>query len=201
MKLLHKEEARRLSGHMKRIKNKPHCGAISKVEVPVLDDEGKPRKDANGKLIITTHDTQETVEPAIMETIEKRYKLAHQSPFLQEPLLSILGLTGTTDAAKRILDGTFVCPEGLDDTTRLIIQLLQRPLGELTGIDADISMQDYHVIGDAPRKRHPLHSRVFILATGKLPLSATNSRKYTPSSPKSRPPPAMFPPAGPRDSR
>jgi hypothetical protein len=64
---------------MNHIKNKPYCSAISKVEVLVLDNEGKPCKDANGKPIVTTYDKQEMVDPAIMETIKKHYKLAHQS--------------------------------------------------------------------------------------------------------------------------
>ncbi len=134
-RLIHKENARKLSRSLQQIKNLPRCGAISKVEIPDPDD-------ANGPT--TIYDTQETIEPAIMATIKERYQLAHKSPFLHERLLSIIGLTGTDDeSAAQFLNGTFVCPEGVDETTKLIIELLKKPFHGWERIDASISRGDY----------------------------------------------------------
>jgi hypothetical protein len=133
LKLIEKERARDTSRQLKRVKNAPHLGAISKVEVPSEDADSPP----------TTMDTQDTVEKAIMDAIEERYKLSHQSPFLQDPLLSILGLTGNSTAAQQILDGTFICPDGVDDTTKTIVQLLQRPFVGAKRVDTEISRHDY----------------------------------------------------------
>jgi len=131
-RLLSKEKARETSRHLRRIKNNPNLGAISRVEVP--SDDG------TSSII---HDTQETVEQAIMDSIEKRYRLAYISPFLQEPLRSQLGLTGTSAEAKQILDGTFQCPDEMDETTKTIIHLLQRPFAEIEQVASTISREDY----------------------------------------------------------
>jgi hypothetical protein len=108
-RLLTKEQARKTSWDLRRIKKTPRLGAISKVKV-VGSDGSK-----------VTYEGQEEVQKAIMEAIEARYHLSHGSPFLREPLLSAVGLTGTSVAAQQILDGTFRCPEGTDKTTRLLI--------------------------------------------------------------------------------
>jgi hypothetical protein len=45
-----------------------------------------------------------------------------QEPLMQEPLVSLLGYLGNTEAARQILNGTFVCPLELDLETRLCIE-------------------------------------------------------------------------------
>jgi hypothetical protein len=77
-----------------------------------------------------------------MEAIEARYHLSHGSPFLNEPLLSAVGLTGMSMAAQQILDGTFQCPEGTDEIIRLLIQLLKRP-DAVNMVDITITHKTY----------------------------------------------------------
>jgi hypothetical protein len=130
--LLNKEKSRQLSRSLRHIKNQPHLGAISKVEVETTT--GSPP---------TTYDTQATVEQAIMESLDARYHMSHHSQFLQSPLLELIGPTATSPAAQKILDGTFQCPEGVDETTHLMIQLLQRPDRGAHCIETSISAHDF----------------------------------------------------------
>jgi hypothetical protein len=88
-------------------------------------------------------DTQAAVEKAIMETIDLRYQLTHSTKFLQDPLLTTVGLMGTSLAAKQILEGTFICPAGVDDMTQLLIQLLKRPADGVCCIETSISFKDF----------------------------------------------------------
>ena len=46
---------------------------------------------------------------------------------MQEPLLSDLGYLADTEAAKQILNGTYVCPPGTDNFTCNFLQCLQHP--------------------------------------------------------------------------
>jgi hypothetical protein len=70
--LLNKEKSHQLSRSLRCIKNQPHLGAISKVEVETTT--GSPP---------TIYDTQATVKQAIMESLDARYRMSHHSQFLQ----------------------------------------------------------------------------------------------------------------------
>jgi hypothetical protein len=132
--LLNTEKAQEeFSCKLKRIKILPHLGAISRVEIPPETLGGQP----------TFLDTQEAVEKAIMETIDLHYQLTHSMPFLQDPLVSTIGLTGTSLAAQQILKGTFICPAGVDKTTQLLIQLLRRPADGVLCTETSITGKDF----------------------------------------------------------
>jgi hypothetical protein len=168
--LLNNEKARETSRKMKRIKNLPHLGAISRIEIPPETPGGRP----------TFLDTQAAVEKAIMETIDLRYRLTHSTPFLQEPLLATVGLTGTSLAAQQILDGTFICLAGVDETTQLLIKLLKRPADGVLCIETTITCKDFQQYWKRARQRTSssmsgLHFGHWKAAAGSDELSETHS--------------------------
>jgi len=71
------------------------------------------------------------VEAALSHTLQACFKGAHGSPFLHAPLAPLVGLLGTGPAARAILEGTFHCPQGVDEYTRLFIEALQFPSPEI----------------------------------------------------------------------
>ena len=129
--LLSRERQRESSRHLRRIRNRPSLGAIDKVQVRLPSGEVEEKH------------TQTEVEDAIMDTISRRYRLTESTPFLQEPLRSILGLTGTSSNAMQILEGSFICPESVDEVTQTVIQLLRRPTILETPVSSRISREDY----------------------------------------------------------
>ena len=70
---------------------------------------------------------KEVVEMKIMENNTKRFRLTENTPPMQEPLLSDLGYLGDTPEAEMIMDGTYVCPPGVDEYTQDFFQCLRRP--------------------------------------------------------------------------
>jgi len=73
------------------------------------------------------HSDKNSVELALCQALQHRFKKAHGSPFLHEPLVNQVGLFGEGPAAKAILEGTFECPPNLDEYTTLFIQALRFP--------------------------------------------------------------------------
>jgi len=78
----------------------------------------------SGPTIAVSHPKVEQVLSAALST---RFTWAHGSPFLQDPLASLVGPFGTSKAAQATLQGTFVCPAGVDNATRQFIEALQYP--------------------------------------------------------------------------
>ncbi len=65
--------------------------------------------------------TQESVEQSIyIEVHEKRYTLAGEAPICNGDFFQQFGYTANTPASKRVLDGTYVCPENSDKATRAL---------------------------------------------------------------------------------
>jgi len=62
-------------------------------------------------------DDKEQIELILMKNNEKCFRLTESSPPMTEPLLSELGYLVDTEAAQRILDGTYVCPPGVNVLT------------------------------------------------------------------------------------
>ena len=73
------------------------------------------------------------------------FRLTESTPPMNEPLLSNLGFLSDTDAAKRILNGTYICPEGVDAYTKNFIASLQitAPIDPADFIPNTVSLQDY----------------------------------------------------------
>ena len=102
----------------RRIKyiTKPFFGATDKVLVYNLDSNTEE----------TTTD-KSTIEHALSNQNKRKFTDAYSSPFLQDPLLSLIGQNATTREATQILDGTFHAPRGLHPTTKQFIDQMQRP--------------------------------------------------------------------------
>ena len=90
--------------------------------------------------ILIQHSNKDTVEQKIMENNENRFRLMESTPPMNEPLLSDLG-----DATKHILNGTYICPEGVDAYTKNFIASLQitTPINPADFIPNTVSLQDY----------------------------------------------------------
>jgi len=69
----------------------------------------------------------EEVEKILSKALCSQFMQAHGSPFLQPPLAPLVGPFGTGPAVQEILQGTFVCPPGVNDTTKQFIDALQFP--------------------------------------------------------------------------
>ena len=95
-------------------------GAVDWIEV---EEDGNVEED--GEAILTRYDDQQNVERILMENNSKRFRLTETTPPVQEPLVGLLGYLGDTEAARQILDGTFVCPPELNFETRLFIEGLR----------------------------------------------------------------------------
>jgi len=68
-----------------------------------------------------------------------------EHPSHAAPLLTDLEYTGTTGACQRILNGTYMCPLGVDACTRDFITSLQvtSPIGADDRISNSITSKDY----------------------------------------------------------
>jgi len=91
------------------------------------------------------HMDRTTVEAKIMQNNEKCFSLTENSPPMIEPLQSKLGFLADTDAARCILNGTYVCPPGVGECTKEFLQSLKvlepRELEDL--IPMTVSKEDY----------------------------------------------------------
>ena len=67
------------------------------------------------------------LERACLQENNRRFNQARDTPFIQEPLLSLVGRFGEKAGAALILDGNFDCPPGVDKYARRLIPFLARP--------------------------------------------------------------------------
>jgi hypothetical protein len=72
-------------------------------------DEGG-NMDEDRAPILTHYSDQPNVEHVIMDTNSKQFCLMETTPLMQEPLVGLLCYLGNTEAARQILEGTFICP-------------------------------------------------------------------------------------------
>ena len=80
-----------------------------------------------------------------MENNENHFRLMESTPPMNELLLSDLGFLSDTDTTKRILNGTYICPEGVDAYTKKFIASLQitAPIDPFDFIPNTVSLHDY----------------------------------------------------------
>ena len=107
------EEERLARSHIRRTV-KTFGGATSKIRVDDIH---------TGDSYFVTE--KGVIEEALKNENQSKYLLAYSSPFLQEPLLSLLGQNSLTQAGDAILQGTFIPPDGLSEHTKHFISLLQ----------------------------------------------------------------------------
>ena len=103
----------------------------------------------------TEYDNQANVERAIIQNNSTCFHLTEGTPVMQEPLLSDLGYFGDTMVAQQILDGTYECPDGMDDYTREFLQSLQqsRHISPDEQIDTDITKEDFQAYWKKAQER------------------------------------------------
>ena len=120
------EEERFARRNIKAVVNN-FAGATTRVQ---LDDH------PSGEPYFTTDKT--AIEQALIQENEKKYTLAYSSPFLQEPLLSLLGQDSLTVAGDEILAGTFIPPTDISEATKKFISLLvMDPILQIEGSNSD----------------------------------------------------------------
>lgn len=72
------------------------------------------------------YSTRESMGTVMLDELRKRFFQGSDTPFMQEPLLSIIGNTGTGDAAEEILQGSFDAPVNTSVHTVKLIEQLKR---------------------------------------------------------------------------
>ena len=115
---MHRNEELRNS--YRRIKNatKPFCGATDKV-LTTLGSIDEQEHLSNEK---------EIIEKALCEENKQKFTMAYSSPFLQEPLASMVRQTATSKAAQEILNGTFTTSSmKISSSTKSFIHHLRKP--------------------------------------------------------------------------
>jgi hypothetical protein len=80
-----------------------------------------------------------------MENNECWFCMMEATPPMQEPLVSKLGYLGNTEAAKQILNGTYVCPNGVNLPTQQFPSSLQvmTPITDSNQIVPSVSREDF----------------------------------------------------------
>jgi len=66
----------------------------------------------------------------------------HSTPFLQAPLIDLMGQLSNFAMAQQILDGSFVCPPEVEPNTQTFIQSLVMP-DHITPISLEITKEDF----------------------------------------------------------
>jgi hypothetical protein len=74
---------------------------------------------------MTRYDNQATIEWKNMENNEQHFRMTETTPPRQEPLVTELGYLGNTEAARQILDGTYVYPNGINLPTHQFLSSLK----------------------------------------------------------------------------
>ena len=117
-RLLHTEEQRRQGRVSRWINQKMFGGSVIKTF----------RSDIiEGVETVTECSTKDEINAVLMEVNESKYKQCGASPFLQEPLLSDFGFSGTTARAAEVLAGTYTPPPGTDPFACLLLQNMSIP--------------------------------------------------------------------------
>ena len=105
------EESRRIHSNVKAA-TKDFLGAPYHMEL----------QNEDGSFLSTDRDQ---IEIALIQEYEAKYRLSESSPFLHEPLSSMLGHMAITPSSQQILDGTFVCPPSINKHTKKFITHLK----------------------------------------------------------------------------
>ncbi len=111
------EEQRRKGMSARRVTGKMQGGAVTKVI----------GTDAHGQPIECI--TKSTIERACLDCNELKYRQCElqKTPFMTDPLLSIFGHLGETEAVQQVLDGTFHVPAEVDEYTSKFIMAMRMP--------------------------------------------------------------------------
>ena len=93
---------------------------------------------------------KEGIDKTLLEENERCFNQVKETPFLQQPLLDMVGKLGVGKAAEEILNGMFVVPEGVDEWAAHLIPFLGRvpedPSRRVQGPERCVSLES-HVEG------------------------------------------------------
>ena len=129
------EEQRRNARIIRRVNGKLRSGSVTSVVAP----------DENGIWKEVTE--RRSMETALLDENRRRFTQASDTPFLQPPLLELVGALGTGPAAEDILRGTFTIPEGVDEWAANFIPFLAKPtkvqVGQFIGPEKFVSVRSH----------------------------------------------------------
>ena len=114
-RILRTEEQRRQGRVSRQINNKLSGGSVTQVLVTDPDGTQRPVSDKDG------------IEDACLSTNEDRYRQTEDSDWMTEPLLQDFGYRDAYLNAERILAGTYPIPDGLPDSTKMLIEEMKMP--------------------------------------------------------------------------
>jgi hypothetical protein len=129
--MLRDECSRETSRFIRRLLGKTQGGSVAKVEV------------VNAQGNNMTLENQADVEAAIMANNEARFRLTEDTPMMNQDFVADLGYLGCTVNAERILEGTYECPDGTDDFTRIFVDNMKRRTEPGPGISGTLTKEDY----------------------------------------------------------
>eukprot|EP00957_Ditylum_brightwellii_P151226 11515026-Ditylum_brightwellii.AAC.1 len=89
----------------------------------------------------------------------KKYLQSYGTPFVEEPLLTNMGLTGNRPAVQSILEGTHEPTDGVDDITKQYISQLQFPPDYVPPPDCPLTVEDHRYdLKHTPKSKSSLPS-------------------------------------------
>jgi hypothetical protein len=124
---------------------------------------------------------EDDVIAAIQEETEVRFHLANSAPICQGLLAEQLGLLADTEAAQRILDGTYVAGPDIDDATTLLLQEIGRLGCMLTNgevLRLRSQPRSFRNTGGMQKRPHLPPTPAFTLAITKPRVSRSSSRHF-----------------------
>ena len=112
--LLAIEQQHRDARIINRVMKKLHASTLTKVLVKQPDGSIKECL------------TKDEIEEACIEEVRERFNQASKMPFSTQQMIDLVGKMGEKRGAQQILDGTFVCPPGIDPYVSKMIPYLKR---------------------------------------------------------------------------
>ena len=121
------------------------------------------------------------IEQAILDEHARRFTQASDTPFLLEPLYSLIGPLGVSEACDQILQGTFAPPPGTDPYSARLIQALRSCDSVPSNTRWSVSFDEYCQFGKRRRETTSssisgVHFGHYKAATTELVLASVNQR-------------------------
>ena len=109
-RLLRHERQRELGRYAKAVTGKLESKSVTKVELDGVE-----------------HTTKESIENVLFDVNYEKIRASDHTPFMTEPMVSEFGYRNNTDAANRVLDGTYHPPPGTTPTCRKLLHHMKKP--------------------------------------------------------------------------
>jgi hypothetical protein len=153
--LIQKHCTEESSKRIKQVVCPNSSGGLQRVDVPKKDAEGNAIRDEAGKEVCEVLLEVDAIHKAILERNKKHFHQADETPFTggaeNTVLYDLIGYTGMSQAAKDVVDGTFLVKYGdklgniLPETEQVICKLSIPEEIKVLGkkIDTEISKEDF----------------------------------------------------------